>query len=58
MQVTQDLLRYAEAKLKNAQRALDAHPTNKWLKSSVECLRDEVVTIRRKTYGNQESSQR
>jgi hypothetical protein len=47
MQVTQDLLRHAEAKLKHAERALGAHPTNRWLTASVEFLQDEVETIRR-----------
>jgi hypothetical protein len=47
MQVTQNLLRHAEAKLKNAERVLEAHPTNKWLTASVEFLQDEVETIRR-----------
>jgi hypothetical protein len=47
MQVTQNLLRHAEAKLKNAERALEAHPTNIWLTASVEFLQDEVETIRR-----------
>ena len=47
MQVTQNLLQHAEAKLRNAQRALEAHPTNKWLTASVEFLQDEVETIRR-----------
>jgi len=47
MQVTQNLLRHAEARLKNAKRALEAHPTNIWLAASVEFLQDEVETIRR-----------
>ena len=47
MQVTQDLLRRVEAKLKNAERALEAHPTNIWLTASVEFLQEEVETIRR-----------
>jgi hypothetical protein len=47
MQVTKNLLRHAEAKLKNAQRALEAHPTNRWLTASVEFLQDEVETLRR-----------
>jgi len=47
MQVTQNLLRHAEAKLKNAERALEAHPTNIWLSASVEFLQDEVEKIRR-----------
>jgi len=46
MQVTQNLLRHAEAKLKNAERALKARPTNIWLTASVEFLQDEVETIR------------
>ena len=47
MQLTQVLMGHAQAKLGKAERALSAHPTNKWLRSSVEFLRDEVETLRR-----------
>ena len=47
MQVTPELLGHAQAKLKRAERALDSHPTDKWLKASVDFLQDEVATILR-----------
>jgi hypothetical protein len=47
MQVTPELLDHVQAKLKRAERALDSHPTDKWLKASVDFLQDEVKTIRR-----------
>jgi hypothetical protein len=47
MQVTPELLGHAQAKLRRAERALDSHPTDKWLKASVDFLQDEVKTIRR-----------
>jgi hypothetical protein len=46
MQVTSELLNHAQAKLKRAERSLDSHPTDKWLKASVDFLQDEVQTIR------------
>ena len=47
MQVTPELLGHARAKLKRAERALDSHPADKWLKASVDFLQDEVEMIRR-----------
>ena len=47
MQLTQEILGRAEAKLTKAQDALEAQPTNKWLKASVEFLQNEVEAIRR-----------
>ena len=47
MQVTPALLGHVQAKLIQAERALDSHPTDKWLKASVDFLQDEVETIRR-----------
>jgi hypothetical protein len=47
MQVTPELLGHVQAKLIRAERALDSHPTDKWLKASVDFLQDEVETIRR-----------
>jgi hypothetical protein len=46
MQVTRELLGHAQAKLIRAERALDSHPTDKWLKASVDFLQDEVQMIR------------
>lgn len=47
MQLTQELLERAEAKLTKAQSALESQPDNKRLKMSVEVLQDEVEAIRR-----------
>jgi hypothetical protein len=47
MQMTPELLGHAQAKLKRAERALVSHPSDKWLKASVDFLQDEVETIRR-----------
>jgi hypothetical protein len=47
MHLTQELLGHAQAKLKKAELALEAKPTNRWLKMSVEFLRDEVETLKR-----------
>ena len=47
MQMTSELLDHMQAKLIRAERALDAHPTDKWLKASVDFLQDEVEAIRR-----------
>ena len=47
MHLTQELLGQAQAKLKKAEAALAANPTNRWLKLSVEHLLDEVETLRR-----------
>jgi len=54
MHLTQELLDHAQAKLKNAELALEAKPTNRWLKMSVEFLRDEVSTLEQLEikYGN------
>jgi hypothetical protein len=47
MHLTEELLGLAQAKLKNAELALDANATYRWPKVSVEFLRDEVEKIRR-----------
>jgi hypothetical protein len=47
MHLTEELLGIAQAKLKKAEVALEANPTNRWLKMSVEFLLDEVETLRR-----------
>jgi hypothetical protein len=59
MQLTQELLGHAQVKLSKAELALEAEPTNRWLKMSVEFLRDEVETLKRlrKKYDNQGPSQ-
>jgi len=59
MHLTQELLGHAQVKLSKAELALEAEPTNRWLKMSVEFLRDEVETLKRlrKKYDNQEPSQ-
>ena len=59
MHLTQGLLGHAQVKLSKAELALEAEPTNRWLKMSVEFLRDEVETLKRlrKKYDNQEPSQ-
>jgi len=58
MDLTQELLGHAQVKLSKAELALEAEPTNRWLKMSVEFLRDEVETLKRlrKKYDNQEPS--
>jgi len=58
MDLTQELLGRAQVKLSKAELALEAEPTNRWLKMSVEFLRDEVETLKRlrKKYDNQEPS--
>jgi len=58
MHLTQELLGLAQVKLSKAELALEAEPTNRWLKMSVEFLRDEVETLKRlrKKYDNQEPS--
>jgi hypothetical protein len=60
MHLTQELLGHAQAKLKKAELALEAKPTNRWLKMAVEFLRDEVETLKRLQikYDNREPSQR
>jgi hypothetical protein len=60
MHLTQELRDQAQAKLEKAELALEANPTNRWLKMSVEFLRDEVETLKRLQikYDNQETSQR
>ena len=45
--LTQELLALAQAKLDEAQRALEADPDNKWLEISVQFERDKVESIRR-----------
>ncbi len=45
MRLTDELLDLAQVKLKKAEVALAANPENKWLKMSVDFLRDEVETI-------------
>ena len=59
MHLTEELLGHAQVKLSKAELALEAEPTNRWLKMSVEFLRDEVETLKRlrKKYDNQEPSQ-
>jgi hypothetical protein len=59
MHLTEELLGHAQVKLSKAELALEAEPTNRWLKKSVEFLRDEVETLKRlrKKYDNQEPSQ-
>jgi hypothetical protein len=54
MHLTQELLGHAQVKLSKAELALEAEPTNRWLKMSVEFLRDEVETLKRLQikYGN------
>jgi hypothetical protein len=47
MHLTEELLGHAQAKLKKAEVALEADPTNRWRQMSVEFLRDEVETLRR-----------
>ena len=56
--LTEELLGLAEAKLKKAEVALAANPTNRWLKMSVDFLREEVATISRlrAKYDKRESS--
>jgi hypothetical protein len=45
--LTHELLDRAQSKLKEAERALQADPTNKWLKLAVQAARDKVEPIRR-----------
>jgi len=49
-----------DQRAQQAELALEAKPTNRWLKMSVEFLRDEVETLKRLQikYDNQEPSQR
>ena len=44
--LTQELLTLAQAKLKDAERALQFDPANKWLKMSVQFAQDKVEAIR------------
>jgi hypothetical protein len=50
------LLKQAQAHLKDAERLLDADPTDEWIKMSVELLRDEVESLRQilKRYDEQQ----
>jgi hypothetical protein len=45
--LTHELLDRAQAKLKEAERAFQADPTNKWLKMAVDTARDKVQSIQR-----------
>jgi hypothetical protein len=44
--LTNELLAKALAELAKAERALEADPTNKWLKMSVEVEKNKVESIR------------
>ena len=44
--LTNELLAQALVKLANAERALQANPTNKWLQMSVQVEKDKVESIR------------
>ena len=45
--LTHELLARAQAKLKDAECALDADPANKWLGMAVQVARDKVESIQR-----------
>jgi hypothetical protein len=45
--LTHELLARAQAKLTDAERALQADPANKWLGMSVQLARDKVESIQR-----------
>ena len=45
--LTHELLALAQAKLKDAERALQADPKNKWLGMAVQVAQDNVESIRR-----------
>jgi hypothetical protein len=45
--LTHELLDRAQAKLKEAERALQANPTNKWLNMAVHAAQDKVQSIQR-----------
>ena len=45
--LTHELLTRAQAKLKDAERALQANPANKWLELAVLTARDKVQSIQR-----------
>ena len=45
--LTHELLARAQAKLKDAERALQADPSNKWLAMAVQTARDKVASIQR-----------
>ena len=47
LSLTRELLAREEAKLKEAERALQADPANKWLDVAVQFARDKVESIRR-----------
>jgi hypothetical protein len=47
MSLTQELLARAQSKLRDAESALEADSTNRWLKMSVELAQDKVESIRR-----------
>jgi hypothetical protein len=49
--LTHELLDRAQAKLKEAERALQADPTNKWLKMAVHAAVDKVESIQRSLDG-------
>jgi hypothetical protein len=49
--LTHELLDRAQAKLKEAERALQADPTNKWLKMAVHDAQDKVQSIQRSLDG-------
>jgi hypothetical protein len=52
--LTHELLDRAQSKLKEAERALQADPTNKWLKMAVHAALDKVESIQRSLHGRQE----
>jgi hypothetical protein len=45
MTLTQELLARAQAKLNDAERALQADPTNKWLAMAVQVAREKVESL-------------
>jgi hypothetical protein len=49
--LTHELLDRAQAKLKEAERSLQADPTNKWLKMAVHAALDKVESIQRSLDG-------
>ena len=52
--LTHELLDRAQSKLKEAERALQADPTNKWLKMAVHDAQDKVQSIQRSLDGGPE----
>jgi hypothetical protein len=52
--LTHELLDRVQSKLKEAERALQADPTNKWLKMAVQAALDKVESIQRSLHGRWE----